>query len=526
MVTWTIVLSAALASVTSIVALTGGAGAIARYAFLVPIVAGAARFGFGGGLVTAVAAVLLYALFVLPSIERQGFDRAAAEGLVTFVILLLGGTLTGALTTRASRERQRYDAVLAIQRALADEDDLEAALLRVSDVLRALFAAHEVALTIRDGDRCVAGGSASIARHPATGSTLQDGTPRFVSDVGGESRPRRLVAVPVAAGREAIGVVAVTRYADFAPGERTALLTLGACIGLALENARLVRRQRRFAEELADKIARATERLAETDRAKSMFVATASHELRTPLTAVRGFSELLAHRRFPPAEVRRLASLIQHESERLVRLVDDLLDLSRLERGLAPPLRREPVDVRTVVESVLDTFSAAGAPHRFVVDCAPGVPAADVDPDALDRIVKNLVSNAIKYSPPGAIRIAVSAGDDVLMIEITDRGRGIPMEALPHVFDPYFRAPGAAATTRGAGIGLAVVKALVDAHGGAIVVESAPESGTRVRFTLPVSRVGDPAPTDAIPVWHHSWDAGSDPKFPSAASRVDRPLSP
>src|SRR5437867_6486463 len=109
-------------------------------------------------------------------------------------------------------------------------------------------------------------------------------------------------------GREAIGVVAVTRYADFAPGERTALLTLGACIGLALENARLVRRQRRFAEELADKIARATERLAETDRAKSMFVATASHELRTPLTAVRGFSELLAHRRFPPAEARRLAS--------------------------------------------------------------------------------------------------------------------------------------------------------------------------------------------------------------------------
>ena len=148
---------------------------------------------------------------------------------------------------------------------------------------------------------------------------------------------------------------------------------------------------------------------------------------------------------------------------------------------------REPVDVRTVVERVLDTFSAAGAPHRFVVDCAPGVPAADVDPDALDRIVKNLVSNAIKYSPPGAIRIAVSAGDDVLMIEITDRGRGIPMEALPHVFDPYFRAPGAAATTRGAGIGLAVVKALVDAHGGAILAANVAGGGLQVEVELPLA---------------------------------------
>ena len=114
---WAILLSIGLGSVTATVAMTGGLESIARYAFVVPIVSGAVLFGFTGGLVTAAAAVLLYAPFVLPSIERYGMTPAAAEGLVAFVILLLVGLLTGALMTWVRRERQRYETVLEIGRA-------------------------------------------------------------------------------------------------------------------------------------------------------------------------------------------------------------------------------------------------------------------------------------------------------------------------------------------------------------------------------------------------------------------------
>ena len=109
------------------------------------------------------------------------------------------------------------------------------------------------------------------------------------------------------------------------------------------------------------------------------------------------------------------------------------------------------------------------------------------DPDALDRILKNLITNAMKYSPPGPIVLTAAAEKGVVAIGVADRGRGIPADAIPRVFDPYYRAPGAAAAARGTGIGLAAVKALVTAHGGAIEVESAPDIGTRFRFTLPRS---------------------------------------
>ncbi len=110
----------------------------------------------------------------------------------------------------------------------------------------------------------------------------------------------------------------------------------------------------------------------------------------------------------------------------------------------------------------------------------------DADPDAVDRILKNLVANAVKYSPPSStIRIAARRIGTAVECSIHDDGRGIPPDALPHVFEPYYRAPGAVGTARGAGLGLAVVKSLIEAHGGSISIESAPALGTRVTFILP-----------------------------------------
>jgi len=288
------------------------------------------------------------------------------------------------------------------------------------------------------------------------------------------------------AGGHAVGALAVERTGEIPAEERAALEALGAHVGLALENARLVSRQRQFAAELADKVAAARRELEELDRAKSAFVAIASHELRTPLTALQGFSEVLAGRRLPPEEVSRLAGVMRREAKRLGRIVSDLLDLSRIERGLDPALCRVPLAVEPTIAATVDLFGQADATHPIAIDCEPALPPLHADPDALERILTNLISNAIKYSPRGSVvRVSAWACDGAVAIEVADAGRGISAEALGRIFEPYYRAPDTSGATRGTGIGLAVVKALVEAHGGTVSVDSAPAIGTRVSVVLP-----------------------------------------
>src|SRR4030095_1929616 len=160
-------------------------------------------------------------------------------------------------------------------------------------------------------------------------------------------------------------------------------------------NARLASRQRHFAAELADKVSAARRELEELDRAKSAFVAIASHELRTPLTALQGFSELLAVRRLPPEEVSRLAGVMRREAKRLARIVSDLLDLSRIERGLEPALCRIPLAVEPAVVATVDLFRQGTATHPIAIACEPMLPRVDADPDALERVLKHLISYVV-----------------------------------------------------------------------------------------------------------------------------------
>ena len=480
-------LALALAAVTAALAL-GGAGpaALLRHAYLAPVIAGALRFGVPGGVLTAVAAILLSAPFVLPEIERSGLTGEAAEGLVSFAVLAAVGALAGVLRSHGRRERARYETILSVQRAVADEPDLAPALRRLRAVLLARLPADAVALAVRDGERFALEGGARVAPGSAMDRVLAGGRPLFVPDAGGGPRPRRVFVTPLRAAGEALGALAVERAGELGGAERAALEALGAHVGLALEHARLVARQRRFAEELARKVADATARLAEIDRAKSAFVATVSHELRTPLTALQGFSEILAERPLPPGEVARAARIMHGEARRLGRIVSDLLDLARIERGLEPALRRAPVAPADALGAAVDVMRRAAPHHRLELECAPDLPPLDADADALERVLLNLLGNAVKYSPSGStVRVRARAVPGAVELEVEDEGRGIAPEALPRVFEPYYREPGAAAAAAGAGIGLAVVKSLVEAHGGTIRLDSAPGRGTRVTVHWP-----------------------------------------
>jgi len=261
---------------------------------------------------------------------------------------------------------------------------------------------------------------------------------------------------------------------------------LGAALGLALDNARLAARQQRFAEELERKVAEATARLAETDRLKSELVALASHELRTPLTAIQGFSELLATRPFAAGEVRRVAQIMRAEAERLGRIVADFLDVARLERGLPLALRCTPLDPVPVIADAVELFRRTRTTHRLELHLDGALPRIDADADALDRVLKNLISNALKYSPAGScVRVRAWPEPGVVAVEVEDEGPGVAAADLMRIFEPYYRAPATARLERGTGLGLAVVKSLVEAHGGTIRAERAAGRGTRMTFVIP-----------------------------------------
>jgi two-component system sensor histidine kinase KdpD len=479
--------AAALVAVTALIALEdGGPASLLRHAYLVPVLAAALRFGAGGGGLAAAGAALLSAPVLLPEIERSGLTSDVVEGLVTLAVLGLVGVLSGVLRGRAGRHRRRYEILVTIQRTLADEAPLELSLARLRAALAERLRADAIALVARDGERLVVAGGERVEDRSLVARVLDTGAPAFVSDTGGAGRPRRAFAAPLLSRGHAVGVLAVERQGEISVGERAALEAVGAHVGVALENARLVSRQRRFAAELEERVAAARRELEELDRAKSAFVAMASHELRTPLTALQGFSEILALRRLPPEEVSRLADVMRREARRLGRIVSDLLDLSRIERGLEPALCRIPVKIQPTIEATADLFRQGTATHLITTECEPSLPVVDADPDALERVLTNLISNAIKYSPAGsAVRVGARALAGAVAIEVADAGRGIPADVVHRIFEPYYRVPEAAGAARGTGIGLAVVKALVEAHGGTVRVDSAPASGTRVTVVLP-----------------------------------------
>ena len=288
----------------------------------------AAALAYGGpGILVALAAVLLYSPFVIPALERSGLSRDVAEGLVTVAMLLGSGVLSAALAIGVRRQRGRFDTLVAVQRTLEGEVPLPVALARLRACLATRLDA-DVGLAVHDGVHAVVAGGADLAPSSAMAQVLASGAPLFVVDTGEAARPRRCFVTPLGVGGPTIGALAIERAGDIGPDERRALLTLAAHLGLALENARLAARQRRFNDELAEKVAAATERVVEIDRLKTEFVALASHELRTPLTALQGFSELLATRRFAPAEIARIGLIMATETERLGRIVSDFLDLS------------------------------------------------------------------------------------------------------------------------------------------------------------------------------------------------------
>ena len=221
---------------------------------------------------------------------------------------------------------------------------------------------------------------------------------------------------------------------------------------------------------------------------QSEFIATASHELRTPLTSVQMGVHLLLERAVGELTEKQVEvlSACREDCERLDKLMRDLLDVSRIEAGESKP-RLEPIKTRDLINDAIKEFrpQVESKGLDFSVEAAFDLPPVMADRSQVERVLSNLVVNAMRYTKHGEIKIIVQPRGNSVAVSVSDTGSGIPQEYLPHIFDKFVQVPGAA--TGGAGLGLAISKLIVEAHGGQISVQSERGKGSTFTFTLPIA---------------------------------------
>ena len=301
---------------------------------------------------------------------------------------------------------------------------------------------------------------------------------------------RSLLCVPLTVKDRVIGTLTIDQSVPdaFTQNHERVLTIAAAQAAVAIENAQLYEELK----ERARKLEQAYRELQEADRLKDELVQNVSHELRTPLTFIKGYVELLLEEDMGPINERQRESLsiVAEKSNSVTRLVSDIIFLEQIERE---SLQLGTVQMADLVRLTLQggEVTAAAAGIRLQTDIEPDLPPVTADRDRITQVLDNLLANAIKFSPVGGtITFGLRRQGDAILASVADTGIGIPREQLGRVFERFYQVDGSA-TRRfgGAGVGLAIVKRIVEAHGGRIWVESELGKGSTFYFTIPLARL-------------------------------------
>lgn len=222
------------------------------------------------------------------------------------------------------------------------------------------------------------------------------------------------------------------------------------------------------------------------DEIKSTFISIVSHELKTPVALIKGYASTLRRddARWDKHVIQDSLAVIEDEADRLTKMIEDLLDASRLQAG-GLTLNRADVSLPALAERLAERFKTQTKVHSLVVDFPEKFPVILGDETRIEQVLSNLISNAIKYAPQGEIRIGGQVRPEQVIVTVSDEGPGIDARDMPHIFDRFYRAETAVRKTKGAGLGLFLARAIVEAHGGRIWVDPQPGSGARICFSLP-----------------------------------------
>jgi signal transduction histidine kinase/putative methionine-R-sulfoxide reductase with GAF domain len=345
-------------------------------------------------------------------------------------------------------------------------------------------------------------GKAVLLRRPVwTADILNDPaialSPQIRARVEAEGY-RGALSAPILAQGEPIGALVVYRdtVGPFSNEEVEFLQSLANQAGLAIHNARLFAALKEHSEQLEERVRARTAELETANQAKSQFLANMSHELRTPLNAIIGFSTLLAEGLHGSltAKQRRHVGHIHSSGQHLLAVINDILDLSKVEAGKLT-LTLQPVDVGEVVQDSLTLVEGEATARglRLASAVPAGLPPALADPVRLKQILSNLLSNAVKFTPEaGVVTVGARADEAGLAVWVQDTGVGIAPEDQERIFREFEQADNSPGREhQGAGLGLAMARKLVELHSGRICVESAPGQGSTFTFTLPAAEAGD-----------------------------------
>lgn len=297
----------------------------------------------------------------------------------------------------------------------------------------------------------------------------------------GRHRLEHILALPLSQGQALVGVIYVFRPASarqFQVRDVNLLEIFAQQAAAAIQSSRLVQ-----------------EASLERQRLQAMqqsFVGIVSHELQTPIAIIKGYASTLRNpdAAWRPEVVRRIAGTIEDECDRLQALVTDLLDISRIQAGRVA-MAFSLIHLDDLVADAVQDMRVRAPERRIDLAIAPEIPLVRADADKLRRAVQNLIDNALKYSPPDStITVSVHTMESELRIAVADEGIGVPEDEREHIFERFHRVDtGLSRTTPGVGLGLYIVKAIIDAHGGRVWVES-PGAGRGSTFTiaLPLER--------------------------------------
>jgi two-component system, OmpR family, sensor histidine kinase KdpD len=444
---------------------------------VVPVVIGVVIGGFAAGVLSVVAGFLVYDFFFIKpylTLWVGAPQNWVALGVYVAVMLPVARVVAGLNTARARELRQGRELrqLFELSDLLVEDKPLDVLLSVIVTALADVFGARQVALFLPHGP---AGGHPELSS--SAGDPLTPGQLRaVVPEPGSVTRTSRersglLVLALTASGRP-VGLLALSADAA-ARHEREPLLLFANQIALAVERAQLREQalRTRVNEEMA--------RLAKT------LVAAVAHDLRAPLASIKASSSTLADAELDlsPDSRQHLAALIDVQADRLADLVQNLLDMSRIQAGVLRP-RCTVTTLRKFISAVVADPPPAWHGHDVRVDLPDELPPIDADLVLMSRVLANLVDNAVRHSPAGApvlIRAATSS-PGVIELSVTDQGPGVDPRRRDEIFRLFARRDDDA----GAGLGLTIAKTFVEAHGQRIWVQDAPGGGARFCFTLPV----------------------------------------
>ena len=454
--------------------------------YLIAVISVAIRCGRGPSVFASVLSVAAFDFFFVPPYFT--FAVSDAQYLLTFGVMLVVALVISNLAVRLNQQaelaryRERRTGVLyAMSRDLATHRGTELLAQLAAKHLRDVFDAH-VAMFLADAEKRV-----QLQRGELLFFELnpkESGVAQWVYDhheragLGTDTLPgASALYLPLVASSGAIGVVAV-RPKDPAllldPEHLHLLESLVNQVALAIERTRL-----------SDEAQQAHVG-AEAERMRNAILSSVSHDLRTPLATITGAASSLAVAQGELDSVgrRELAHSIYREAERLDRLLKNLLDMMRIEAG-AVQLKKEWHSVDEITGAALARLDGRLHDHAVNTSFPADLPLVLVDGVLLEQVVINLIENAVKYAPEGTmIDLGASATDQEILVDVADRGPGIPPGEESRIFDKFFR--GKFAREGGAGLGLTICRGIVEAHGGRIWVENRPGGGAIFRFTIPL----------------------------------------